>query len=233
MTMLPYPHLTHDAQREYCRGRNFNDWKFWHRALFVNVLGCAGVVIGFAFGVKVSPDYYAPIAIVVLVLFNFLFFVVNPIVVDARRSGRTVAPIEVAVTVLRERPLISLLVILQLVGTSRAATSAINFLHFSAPSYVAKGPNAATVASRMMAMSFVMAGVSVLWLLGAIGLWRNRGWGWWLAIVLNGLAAGVTTALQLLSRDQYLIDVFALVAVVLLILPSVREQSRIVGEPIA
>ena len=212
---------------------NFNDWKLWQRALLLNVLGCAGVAIGFVFGGGVSPDYYAPIAIVVLALFNFLFFVVHPRFLDAQRLGKTIAPIEIAVTVLRERPLVSLLVVLQLVGTSRAATSAINFLRFSAPSYVANVPNAATVASRMMAMSFVMAGVSVLWLLGAIGLWRNRGWGWWMAIVLNGLAAGVTTVLQLLTRDQYLIDVFALVAVVLLILPSVRAQSRMVDETIA
>jgi uncharacterized membrane protein (DUF2068 family) len=31
-----------------------------------------------------------------------------------------------------------------------------------------------------------MAGVAVLWLLSAVGLWRSHAWAWWLALVLNG-----------------------------------------------
>ena len=71
-----------------------------------------------------------------------------------------------------------------------------------------------------------MAAVAALWLLAAVGLWRGDSWAWWLALILNGLAAAVTIALQLMKRDEFLLDPLAIAAVALLLYRPVRMQFR-------
>jgi len=77
----------------------------------------------------------------------------------------------------------------------------------------------------MVICSGVMTAVAGVWLAGAIGLWCNRRWAWWLALVLNGLAASITGVLQLLDLHSYLLDVGAIAASILLLLPSVRNGN--------
>jgi uncharacterized membrane protein len=51
-------------------------------------------------------------------------------------------------------------------------------------------------------------------------------------LILNGLAAGITAALQLLDLHYYVIDLGAIIAFVLLLLPAVRSgNDRIQTEP--
>lgn len=75
-----------------------------------------------------------------------------------------------------------------------------------------------------MLTGILMSVISLVWLLSAIGIWLSRRWAWVLSLVLNGLAATVTVALQLLNTRTYLIDAPALVALVVLLLPIVRIE---------
>jgi hypothetical protein len=61
-----------------------------------------------------------------------------------------------------------------------------------------------------------MAVVAVLRSFAAIGLWRSDPWAWRLALFRNGLAAAVSIALQLVKRDEFLLDPLAIAAVALL-----------------
>ena len=71
-----------------------------------------------------------------------------------------------------------------------------------------------------------MAADSALWFLSAIGLWRTRSWAWWMALVLNALAAIVSALVQLAAMNQFLFDPLATVAVVLLLVQPVRKYFR-------
>ena len=77
---------------------------------------------------------------------------------------------------------------------------------------------------RLMWATGIMAVISAIWMLGAIGLWLRRSWAWWLALAMNGLAAAVTLALQIARRDTFLLDPLAIAAVVLLLLPAVKKE---------
>ena len=136
-----------------------------------------------------------------------------------------VAVLPLLVGLVRERPLVAFLVVLQLFGTSQSATAAVTFFQVSRGEYIRSLPNASTLEFRTLAISGAMAIVASLWLAGAVGLWNGRSWAWWLALVLNGLAASVTIVLQLLALHSYLLDAGAIVAVVLLVLPTVRNGT--------
>jgi hypothetical protein len=81
----------------------------------------------------------------------------------------------------------------------------------------------------LMVYSVVMALVAGIWLASAVGIWCGRSCAWWLALVLNGLAASITAVLQLLDWHSYLLDIGAITAVVLLLLPSVRGGTGCSG----
>jgi hypothetical protein len=68
--------------------------------------------------------------------------------------------------------------------------------------------------------------VGLIWLIGAVGVWQAYKWAWWLSLFLNGLASATTIALQVLMRDQFLVDVLSTGAVLLLLLPSTRRVFR-------
>jgi hypothetical protein len=204
---------------------NFDQWNGWKRAVVVNALGAVSGAVGFASaGVKLSPQYCVPIAVFALAYLNLMFLIVLPRSLAAKAGGKPrVAALTLLVDVVQERPLLVLLVVLQLVGVSRSATAAVTFFQLSGGEYVRGLPNASAVGFRMVAMSVVMTVVAGVWLASAIGLWNRRSWAWWLALMLNGLAASVTGVLQLLDWHSYLLDSRAITAVVLLLLPTVRR----------
>jgi uncharacterized membrane protein (DUF2068 family) len=92
-------------------------------------------------------------------------------------------------------------------------------------------PNLQTGDVRWMVFSAcVMAVVASIWLTGAIGLCANQRWGWWLALVLNGLFLAVAGALQVVHLQRNLLDALTIAGFVLLWLPAVRNELRSTGE---
>jgi uncharacterized membrane protein (DUF2068 family) len=207
---------------------SFDRWPLWKRALVANAIAASGVILGFASsGAKLSPEYSVPIAVYTFAFIDFMFLAVRPRIMADRAIGTPKPTLSgIALDIVRERRFIVVLVVIQLLAVSRAATSAAKFIKWSHSSYVHSLSNASTIAPRMVAMSGVMAGVALIWLLSAIGLWRRRSWAWWLALVLNGLATGISLILQLLRWGTYLLDAPASIAVVLLLLPRVRTEFR-------
>jgi hypothetical protein len=202
----------------------FDQWDTWKRALVVNALGIVGAGFGFSSSeTKLSPKYEIPIVVFVLAFLNLMFLVVRPRILAARAGGRVVAAFPLFIEVVRERPLIVCLVVLQLFGISRSATAAATFLQVASGERLRSLSN--TSGFWMVICSSVMTAVAGVWLAGAIGLWCNRRWAWWLALVLNGLAASITGVLQLLDLHSYLLDVGAIAASILLLLPSVRNGN--------
>jgi len=205
---------------------NIDDWPLWKRASLFNILTMLGIAIGFASAqVSLSPHLWVPITVFTAAFANLMFLVVRPRILAAKRTGA--APISAwdgLHKIIIERPLVFLVVVLQLIGTSRSLTTAVTFFQAAYSQYVRSLPNASTLFPRMIAMSLVMTGVAAFWLLGAIGLWWGRTWAWWVTIALNGLSAGTCLILQLLIRTKYLLDIAATIAVIILLLPAVRMQ---------
>jgi hypothetical protein len=118
------------------------------------------------------------------------------------------------------------LLVLRLWGAARAAATTVVMVQASASDYVRSLPNAHSMTLRLISSSVLMASVAVLWLLAAIGLWRIHSWAWWLALALNGLAATFSMVLQFFKLDLSLLDLFAIAAVLLLLLRPVRAEFR-------
>ena len=188
-------------------------WPLWQRAVFANATAGVGVFIGFALsGAKTSVRADVYIAVFTLVLMNLMFLVVVPRILDLKSTtGLRQNPWHVLYQVLAERPFISMLLVLQLMGVSQAATSTIEMVRASISGYVRNLPNAQTMTLRLLGGSALMGVVTAIWLIGAVGLWRSRSWAWWLALVLNGLSATVSAALQVYLRvlrsDKFFLDV--------------------------
>ncbi len=156
-----------------------------------------------------------------------MLLVVRPRVFAQASAGTgTRNPWGVFYEVIVGRPFIPLLCVLQLVGVSRATSATVKFVQALSSDYVRALPNAETAALHLIGASALMAVVAALWLLAALGIGRSDSWAWWLALVLNALAAAVTIALQLRKRDEFLLDPLAIVAVVLLLYRPVRMQFR-------
>ena len=158
---------------------------------------------------------------------NFMLLVVGPRITSQKNKGEATAhPWSVAYQVLAERPFVVALLILQLLGVSRATATTIVFVETSTSAYVRGMANAQSMSLRLIGAAVLMGGVAVLWMVGAVGLWRSRPWAWWLVLVLNGLAATISCILQVLKPDEFLLDPAAMTAVVLLLLRSVRTEFR-------
>ncbi len=71
--------------------------------------------------------------------------------------------------------------------------------------------------------ALLMGSVALLWFLGVVGLWMERSWAWWLALVLNSMAAAVSIIIQLVKPGEFLFDPWATLAVILLVLRPVRR----------
>jgi hypothetical protein len=203
-------------------------WPIWQRAVITNVITAIGAYIGFASpDVKLSVDLRVRIAVFTFALMNLMLLVVRPRVLAQASAGTgTRNPWGIFYEVICGRPLITLLCVLQLVGVARATSTAVKLIQALFSDYVRALSNAETAALHLLGASALMAVVAALWLLAALGLWRSDSWAWWLALVLNGLAAAVTIALQLMKRDEFLLDPLAIVAVALLLYRPVRIQFR-------
>jgi hypothetical protein len=199
-------------------------WTLWEWALFTNVVGAIGICLGFLSGQKLPAELRVYIAVPVIVLLNLLFLVVRPRIAAARGAGKSPNAINVLYEVLAERPILTLICGLQLLGASRSTATSLQFIQTSTTAYVRGLPNSESVAQRLMLASILMGIVALLWWLGAIGLWIGRKWAWWLALILNALAATTSGAIQLLKLNEWLFDPWATAAVVLLLLESVRRH---------
>jgi hypothetical protein len=201
---------------------------FGKRAFVINAGTAIGVYIAFRFsGVKLPIILAVRIAVFTFALINLMLLVVAPRLKALKMVG-TAAPNlwRVAFQVLAERPFIIALLILQLLGVSRATATAIVLIQTSLSDYVRGMPNAHSMTLRLMGASVLMVGVAFCWLLGAIGIWPSRPWAWWLVLVLNGLSATVSGVLQILKLDAFLLDPLAMLAVMLLLVRSVRKEFR-------
>jgi len=160
-------------------------------------------------------------------LMNLALLVAAPRIHDRRLiTGTAPNKWSVMYEILAERPLITILLILQLLGLSEAAATTVKIIQATGSAYVRTLPNSHSTMLRLIGALVTMTGVTGLWLLGAIGLWRRRNWAWWLVLVLNGLSATVSGALQMLTLNQFLLDIPATITVVLLLLRSVRTDFR-------
>jgi hypothetical protein len=195
-------------------------WPIWQRAVITNVITAIGAYIGFASpDVKLSVDLRVRIAVFTFALMNLMLLVVRPRVLAQASAGTgTRNPWGIFYEVICGRPLITLLCVLQLVGVARATSTAVKLIQALFSDYVRALSNAETAALHLLGASALMAVVAALWLLAALGLWRSDSWAWWLALV--------PIALQLMKRDEFLLDPLAIVAVALLLYRPVRIQFR-------
>jgi hypothetical protein len=207
---------------------NFDQWSVWKRAFIVNVLGVIGVALGFTSSeVKLSPAYTVPIAVFTLAFLNLMFLILRPRIVATSAGGKPgAAALPMLVNVVRERPLVVLLVVLQLIAVSRSVTASVTFWGLASFRSLLDPSN---LSFWMVVYSAGMMLVAGVWLMSAVGIWCRRSWAWWLALVLNSIAAGITAVLQLLDLHSYIIDVGAITALVVLLLPAVRSGSGHVG----
>ncbi len=212
-----------------------NGWPPWKRAVTLNIPGAEGVAIGFASAdVKLSPNLSVPIAVFTLAVLNFLFLVVRPQLVAARAIGHPGLASQVLVRVVRQRPLILLPVINQLIGVSELLTVAATLGQLLISGRIHTLPKVSSMNLGMIPVSAsVMTALAAIWLLSAIGLWRSRSWAWWLAFCLNALVAVVTIGGGLLAvlvlKHRFLFGrraVVAVIAYVLLFFPVVRNGIR-------
>ncbi len=76
----------------------------------------------------------------------------------------------------------------------------------------------------------ILAGVAVVYALGASGLWRSRRWGWWLSVLTNLVVVMAVLADIFVDHDRdpdnwVAVAIFA-VPIVILCLPGVRKFFR-------
>ena len=205
-----------------------DQWPLWARALFWNACIAAGEFLGFALSrTNLSSDLLARIGVFTLAFMNVMLLSVRPRILAGRTNGNLVKPWSALYRVIADRPLAITVFVLQLLGVGRATAATISLARTSMSAYVAAQPNAQHLIHRLVGASVVMAAVAILWTVGAVGLWQNRRWAWWLALVLNGLAAATCAILQVLKPDQFLLDIPSTIAVVLLLFPSVRNGFRV------
>jgi hypothetical protein len=208
----------------------FSQLPLWKRAFFTNAIAAIGVCIAFASSSAVLQTIFkVRIAVFTFAIMNLMLLVVGPRINAQKIADGTAAnPRRVLYEALTERPFITTLVALELSGASRAMSTAIVFVRTSTSDYVRGMPNAHSLIFRLVGAAVPLGIIAALGLLGAIGLWRRCRWAWWLVLVLNGLAALVSGVLQLFKLNEFLLDPVAATAVVLLMLPTVRTEFRVV-----
>lgn len=212
----------------------FDNWPLSKRALSLNILGVAGIAMGFASAdVKLPPNLSVPIAVFTLALLNFLFLVVRPQLVAAKAVDQRGLFAHMLFRVVQQRPLILLLVVNQLIGVSQLLAVAVTLGGLLISARLHALPNASSINVGMIPVSAsVLTVISAIWLLSAVGLWRSRSWAWWLALCLNALVVLATIGVGLLAvlalKQNRLSfgwrEAASLLACVLLLLPVVRKD---------
>ena len=208
--------------------KSFDKWRLLQRVLFTNAIAVAGILLGFAIS-DVTPTACARVYIVVLVVtfLNLMLVVVRPRLAAQRASGATALnPFRTLYQILKERPLITVLCICQLLAACRATATTIQIVQTMGSDYVRGLHNAQSALLRLELASVLTAADSTLWFLSAIGLWRTRSWAWWVALVLNSLAAIISVVVQVAAPNKFLVDPIAIVAAVLLLIQPVRKRFR-------
>lgn len=192
------------------------------RAVWLNCAAVAGIVIGlWSTPQSLSDEATSRIAVFSLAVVNLLFLVAQPRLAQLSTDGRSTIITE-AWAAIAERPLTAVLVAMQLWGVARGIGTSIALgKAYATPEAVARN-----LQGKVLLACALLSAVAVLWLVAAVGLWLTRTGAWWLALALNGLAAGVTTFIQLLKRDTFLIDPISVAMVVLLLLPPTQRTFR-------
>jgi O-antigen ligase len=182
----------------------------------------AGIIVGFWSAPQLlSGQVTGTVAVAFFSWFNLLFLVAQSRVAKRPAEARSNVYKE-AWCAIAKRPLISVLVLLQLWGVARCLGSVMTLGRaYSNPETVSQD-----LQGRVLLVCALLAIVGLLWLAGAAAIWKTRTWSWWLALALNGLAAGTTMLIQMFKRDEFLIDPVAVLMFVLLILPVTRRQFK-------
>lgn len=204
-------------------------------AIVLNTAAICGVLIGFWQSSQVlSAEAISRTAVFLVAFVNLMFFVIRPRIRSmSAGDGVRPHPLRESWRVFSERPIVTALVFVQVWAVARVLGSIILILRSYNSEYVRSLPNIQSTRSRLILASVWLAAVGVLWLLSAIGLWQTRNWAWWLALCLNGLASLITIVLQLLKRDQFLIDLLATGAVLLLLSSPTRKIFKGSGVAVA
>ena len=207
--------------------QQMDKWPLWQWVLFTNAVGAVGICVGFLSGTQLPADLRVYIAVPAIVFLNLMFLVVRPRMAVARARGKSPNAIGIFYEVIAERPILILACGLQLVGATRSTATTVQLLQTSTTAYVRNLPNSESVVLRLILTAILMGLVALLWWLGAVGLWMERKWAWWLALSLNALAATTSVIIQLLKLNQWLFDPWATTAVVLLLLREVRQHLNV------
>jgi hypothetical protein len=192
------------------------------KTFWLNCAVCAGIIVGlWSAPQSVSGQVTGTVAVAFFSLFNLLFLVAQPRV--AKRPAEAGSNVyKEAWCAIAEKPLISVLVLMQLWGVGRCLGSVITLGRaYANPQTVSQN-----LQGRVLLVCALLAFVGLLWLAGAAGIWKTQTWAWWLALALNGLAAGTTMLIQMFKRDEFLIDPVSVLMFVLLILPVTRRQFK-------
>jgi hypothetical protein len=192
------------------------------KAIWLNCAAIAGIIIGLSSaGRSLSGQAAGRVAVFFFAGFNLLLLEAQPRLAqrDAEVRGNLYKE---AWTAIAERPIISLLVLMQLWAVARCPGTVITV----GRAYTTPQIASQHLQGRVVMLSTVMVLVGMLWLASAAGIWRRRAWAWWLAIALNTLDAGTTILIQVLKPNQFLIDPVAVLAIILLLLPSTRPMFR-------
>jgi hypothetical protein len=111
-------------------------WSLWQWALFTNAVGAIGICLGFLTGTKLTADLRVYIAVPAIVFLNLMFLAVRPRMAVARTAGKAPNAMSVLYEVLTERPFLTLVCGLQLVGATRSTATTVQLLQTSTTAYV-------------------------------------------------------------------------------------------------
>ena len=202
-------------------------WPLRKWVLFTNAMGAVGICLGFLSGTRLPADLRVYIAVPAIVFLNLMFLVVRPRMAVARAAGKPPNAMGVLYELLSERPILTLVCVLQLVGATRSTAATVQILQTSTRATLQSLPNSQSMVVRLIAASILMGLVTLLWWLGAVGLWVGRRWAWWLALTLNAQAAMTTGIIQLFKLNEWLFDPWATTAVLLLLLRPIRQHFEV------
>jgi hypothetical protein len=197
------------------------------RTVWLNCAAITGIVIGLWSAPHTLSDEAVGriavffLAVFFLAVFNLLFLIAQPRLTQ-RSSDALSGLFSEAWAAIAEKPLVTVLVAAQLWAAARCIGTSIAFgKAYATPEAIAKH-----LQNALLLGCALLAAVAVLWLTAAAELWRSRAWAWWLALALNGMAAGLTTFVQFSKRDEFLIDPVSGATVVLLLLPATRRRFK-------